>query len=363
MPPTLTAGDKAWPLERGTITIGRQDTCDIVLNDRSLSRAHATIEVSRQAVQLSDNNSSNGTFVNSIRIGATELKHGDKVRFGSVECVFSWPESVVEVSVSPISAEQAQELKHKLKEKADVQVDWKTSLTTAAAFGAVGTGIVAGIFGAMLGTEALLGAVLVGAVGGIGTSLFVRNQMQQRVTGTLDNLKDDLDLFFAGTRPEITKPKGFPEMGPVIDSIHLGVNIIKDREGYAWRQQLHSAQVELEAQRALSTGGGSDDRGFTDPLMALDSGFRLQGWNATAKALFKAGASEILGVHILELLANAELGNWLIGTLNALPAGGVQVFPKVMQAADGRPLTLVITQPANGPASHHYILQFTGPQA
>lgn len=363
MPPTLTVGSQSWTLNRGTTTIGRQDTCDIVISDRSLSRAHATLEVSRDAIELSDNNSSNGTFVNNLRIANQRLKHGDVVRFGNMEGLFSWPESVVEVSASPISAQQAQDIRQKLTARAEVKTDWKATLATVAAFSAITTGVVSGIVGAMMGADALLTAVMVGAVGGIATMLVVRNVTQQRVSGTLSTLKDDLDLFFSGQTDDIPIPSGFPELVDVVHSIRLGSELVKDRTANAWRMKVHEAQMALEAIRAVKETTTSD-RGFTDPLIAMDNSFRVQGWSPAARILLRPDLDTIASVHLLQALHNQELGGQLIGVLNGLAPGQCQVIPQVPVASpDGRPMALVAVHTNQGIPSHEYLLLFVSPQA
>ena len=54
----------------GTISLGREPSCDIPVNDREASRRHATIEVRGDKFVLLDH-SSNGTYVATI--GATEI--------------------------------------------------------------------------------------------------------------------------------------------------------------------------------------------------------------------------------------------------------------------------------------------------
>jgi len=55
------------------LTIGRSKDNDITIDDASVSRHHATIIQTASGIVISDNGSSNGTFVNGNRI------HGEKV--------------------------------------------------------------------------------------------------------------------------------------------------------------------------------------------------------------------------------------------------------------------------------------------
>ncbi|CEK18894.1 FHA domain-containing protein [Chthonomonas calidirosea] len=72
------------PLEKPNITIGREVGRDIVIaNDPTVSRTHAELSYVNGVWMVRDNNSSNGTFVNGMRISIQELHPGDIVQFGS----------------------------------------------------------------------------------------------------------------------------------------------------------------------------------------------------------------------------------------------------------------------------------------
>jgi len=72
-----------------TLTIGRDSTNDIVINDNFISRKHAQlILLDNKQVILKDLDSSNGSFVNGNKIKETNLNPGDIVKFGSI--FFDW---------------------------------------------------------------------------------------------------------------------------------------------------------------------------------------------------------------------------------------------------------------------------------
>jgi len=81
----------AWDLKPGTYVIGRQSAstdCDLAINDRTVSRRHASLEVSADCSHCSvtDMYSHNGTMVNGRRItGRVDIKLGDHLQFGSAE--------------------------------------------------------------------------------------------------------------------------------------------------------------------------------------------------------------------------------------------------------------------------------------
>ena len=72
------------------VTIGKAPAyADYVLADPSISRVHARIYKGEEGgIEIRDLNSTNGTFINGVRLGPNEkarVQRGDEVRFGSVE--------------------------------------------------------------------------------------------------------------------------------------------------------------------------------------------------------------------------------------------------------------------------------------
>jgi len=63
-------------LKKGTTSIGRKDT-DIIVSNSSVSSIHCEIHFSGTRVYVFDRNSTNGTFVNNIKVKKTSLKDGD----------------------------------------------------------------------------------------------------------------------------------------------------------------------------------------------------------------------------------------------------------------------------------------------
>ena len=81
-----TPHERVCDLRHGVNSIGRGLDNSIVVEDdaRSLSRHHAEIQVTDTGLYVTDLNSSNGTFVNQLKIIQQKLNHGDFVQFGSV---------------------------------------------------------------------------------------------------------------------------------------------------------------------------------------------------------------------------------------------------------------------------------------
>ena len=70
-------------LREGVLSIGRDPQCDIFLNDMTVSRMHAEIEVGPQGCVIRDKNSFNGVWVNDRTIEACSLKPSDVIQIGA----------------------------------------------------------------------------------------------------------------------------------------------------------------------------------------------------------------------------------------------------------------------------------------
>lgn len=74
---------------QNTLRIGRHPSNEVSLEDASVSRRHASIEVTDEGVYVSDHGSANGTFVNGKRVADRLLVlSGDTIRVGHMEFVF-----------------------------------------------------------------------------------------------------------------------------------------------------------------------------------------------------------------------------------------------------------------------------------
>lgn len=105
-------------LQADVTTIGRSDTCALVIPLPIVSRLHATIELQHGRYLLADMGSANGTFVNGTRIEQPQpLSTNDLIWIGSEEVVMQFfdPEETLVVShpqlVEPLQIdEQAREV-------------------------------------------------------------------------------------------------------------------------------------------------------------------------------------------------------------------------------------------------------------
>ena len=80
-------------------TIGRSPDSTVPIDEPSVSGHHGSIRFEHGEWWVRDNGSSNGTCVNDVEVKESVLKDGDRLRFGSIECVFaSAPELPVPVA-------------------------------------------------------------------------------------------------------------------------------------------------------------------------------------------------------------------------------------------------------------------------
>lgn len=75
--------------EKKRISIGRGNDNDIVLENRGVSRRHALIEFNDNAAVLIDNESLNGTFVNSRKVSEEVLRDQDVITIGKYALVYN----------------------------------------------------------------------------------------------------------------------------------------------------------------------------------------------------------------------------------------------------------------------------------
>jgi len=84
-----SAGGAVTPIGSG-LTVGRSAECGLRLTEGSPSRQHARLIVEGDQLWVEDLGSTNGSFVNGVRIAArTLLKNGDALRFDIEEYTYS----------------------------------------------------------------------------------------------------------------------------------------------------------------------------------------------------------------------------------------------------------------------------------
>lgn len=70
-------------LHEGKLSMGRDPRCDIFLNDMTVSRVHAELEIGKDGCILRDMSSFNGVWVNDRLVETCLLKSGDLIQIGA----------------------------------------------------------------------------------------------------------------------------------------------------------------------------------------------------------------------------------------------------------------------------------------
>ena len=75
-------------LDEDEISVGRDPRADILLDDSTVSRAHAVFRRTGSTFMVIDSGSLNGTYVNRQRVDQSALKNGDEIMIGKFRLVF-----------------------------------------------------------------------------------------------------------------------------------------------------------------------------------------------------------------------------------------------------------------------------------
>jgi pSer/pThr/pTyr-binding forkhead associated (FHA) protein len=101
----LDGPEQEYELAKGSISLGRALTNDIVFSDVRVSRSHALVENSPQGVTIKDLGSSNGTHVNGVKIEQEILKHGDTIGLGDQQMRFFLEDPREEIGLTQIDTQ------------------------------------------------------------------------------------------------------------------------------------------------------------------------------------------------------------------------------------------------------------------
>lgn len=75
-------------LVRDSLTIGRSRDVDLRIPSEELSRTHVRLERCATGFQMVDLDSSNGVYLNEIKIYSAELRDGDTIQIGNVVFIY-----------------------------------------------------------------------------------------------------------------------------------------------------------------------------------------------------------------------------------------------------------------------------------
>ncbi|HVR70892.1 MAG TPA: FHA domain-containing protein, partial [Vicinamibacteria bacterium] len=84
--------------------VGREPTCDVVVEHGSVSRRHAVLERRGGSWFVVDQGSANGTFLDSVKVGEGALRHGQELRFGAAAFRVDLPEASDEAGATLLTS-------------------------------------------------------------------------------------------------------------------------------------------------------------------------------------------------------------------------------------------------------------------
>ena len=99
---------KEYPLQKGSVTIGRDSTNDIVISNLGVSGHHAKLILEEDHFVVEDLNSLNGTFLNERRVRRSAIKSGDAILIG--KHTLAYVEEGAMPGVAAASAEKTQKI-------------------------------------------------------------------------------------------------------------------------------------------------------------------------------------------------------------------------------------------------------------
>jgi pSer/pThr/pTyr-binding forkhead associated (FHA) protein len=71
------------------VIIGRSPECGIQLDEDSVSRKHSRVVFRNEEYQIEDLNSTNGVYVNGVRVVKCALRNNDHIEIGGVKVIFN----------------------------------------------------------------------------------------------------------------------------------------------------------------------------------------------------------------------------------------------------------------------------------
>jgi len=86
--------DKTYVLDKAEFLVGRARDCDLRMEENTISGRQAKILKVQDHYEIEDLQSTNGTFLNDMRVTRKRLRSGDKIKFDQFEFLFTDPADV-----------------------------------------------------------------------------------------------------------------------------------------------------------------------------------------------------------------------------------------------------------------------------
>jgi len=99
---------KVFLLEKSELSIGRDPSSDIHIEDSRLSHHHARVMLAGKQLVIEDLNSTNGTFVNSKLVEKTELNENDVIKIGRTLLTLTTASDITDIDISRLGEVSAQ---------------------------------------------------------------------------------------------------------------------------------------------------------------------------------------------------------------------------------------------------------------
>src|SRR5262249_10308830 len=84
----------------GRMRIGTSPTCELRLSDSSVSRIHCAVTIERGVLTVNDLESTNGTYVDGVRVRDADVQAGSMIRIGKTALRVDVGDEPILVSVS-----------------------------------------------------------------------------------------------------------------------------------------------------------------------------------------------------------------------------------------------------------------------
>lgn len=86
------------------VMVGRDDACDVLIEDGDASRNHCRIELTPAGFLLTDLESSNGTTVNGRAVTTHPMRDGDEIGIGECRIKFHDPDEAERLAAAGLAA-------------------------------------------------------------------------------------------------------------------------------------------------------------------------------------------------------------------------------------------------------------------